>query len=189
MAAYSLTSLIFIFGPNYNLYITWNSSYLFAFSGCYFIVDADLKEHGSTKIDSVARSILTTLRHCGRIREVRGGQLTRYVYVDRYWYIEDISISQTHSWKRKWHLYMQNLGLWYVISNWNKCSKVGIVNTRTRIRMKTVVITRFNESHSTSYVWKLYDQCIRVFFGTWILNCLLLCWKLKCPHKCQRCHH
>lgn len=52
--------------------------------GCYFIVDVDIKEHGGTKIDKVANSILTILRHCGRIKEVRGGQLTRYVYIDRY---------------------------------------------------------------------------------------------------------
>ncbi|XP_060574679.1 spindle and kinetochore-associated protein 1-like [Ruditapes philippinarum] len=52
--------------------------------GCYFIVDEDLKDTGGLKIDNVARSTLTIIRHCGRCREVRGGRITRYVYVDNY---------------------------------------------------------------------------------------------------------
>lgn len=52
--------------------------------GSYFVVDDDLKEFGGLKIDNVARSVLTILRHCGRCREVRGGHLTRYCYIDSY---------------------------------------------------------------------------------------------------------
>lgn len=52
--------------------------------GCYFISNDDLKEVGCFKIENVARSILTALRHCNRCREVRGGNLIRYVYIDTY---------------------------------------------------------------------------------------------------------
>ncbi|XP_053405205.1 spindle and kinetochore-associated protein 1-like [Mercenaria mercenaria] len=52
--------------------------------GCYFVVDEDLKDTGGLKVDNVARSTLTILRHCGRCREIRGGRLTRYCYIDNY---------------------------------------------------------------------------------------------------------
>ncbi|WAR00792.1 SKA1-like protein [Mya arenaria] len=54
------------------------------FENCYFIVDEDIKLHGKMKIDKTAQSTLAILRHCGRVREVRGGRLARYVYIDRY---------------------------------------------------------------------------------------------------------
>ncbi|KAK3608167.1 hypothetical protein CHS0354_034125 [Potamilus streckersoni] len=53
-------------------------------AGCYFIVDDDIKEFSVKKMDNTSRSILTILRHCGRIKEVRGGRLVRYVLVDMY---------------------------------------------------------------------------------------------------------
>lgn len=46
--------------------------------GFSFIIDADLKEHTNIRIDATLRSIIVILRHCGRIKEIRGGGLTRY---------------------------------------------------------------------------------------------------------------
>lgn len=53
-------------------------------AGSYFITDDDLKDYGGLKIDKVGRSIQTILRHCKRVREKRGGKITRIVYVDNY---------------------------------------------------------------------------------------------------------
>ncbi|KAL3865690.1 hypothetical protein ACJMK2_043054 [Sinanodonta woodiana] len=53
-------------------------------AGCYFIIDDDIKDVSVKKMDNTTRSILTILRHCGRIKEVRGGRLTRYVLIDMY---------------------------------------------------------------------------------------------------------
>lgn len=53
-------------------------------SGEYFIVDDDIKEFSSLKLDSVGRAILTVLRHCGRIKEIRGSGLTRYACLPVY---------------------------------------------------------------------------------------------------------
>lgn len=53
-------------------------------AGSYFVTEDDLRDYGSLKIDNVARSIKTILRHCKRIREVRGGKITRIVYIDNY---------------------------------------------------------------------------------------------------------
>ncbi|KAK6178908.1 hypothetical protein SNE40_011390 [Patella caerulea] len=52
--------------------------------GVYFVVEVDIKDFSSVKMDAITRSILTTLRHCGRIREVRGGKLTRYAIIESY---------------------------------------------------------------------------------------------------------
>ena len=48
-------------------------------TGEYFFIDDDLKAYSQLKMDSTGRAILTMLRHCGRIREVRGNKLLRYV--------------------------------------------------------------------------------------------------------------
>ena len=48
------------------------------------MTEDDLRDFGNLKIDSVARSIKTILRHCKRMREVRAGKITRIVYVDSY---------------------------------------------------------------------------------------------------------
>jgi hypothetical protein len=50
-------------------------------SGCYFFVDKDLKEFSSFKLDKVGQSILNILRHCGKLKEVRGGKIVRFVVV------------------------------------------------------------------------------------------------------------
>ncbi|ESN92348.1 hypothetical protein HELRODRAFT_181546 [Helobdella robusta] len=47
--------------------------------GFNFITENDIKQFGQIKIDKSLFSILTILRHCGRIREVRGGNLVRYL--------------------------------------------------------------------------------------------------------------
>lgn len=47
--------------------------------GEYFFIDDDLKTYSQMKMDSTGRTILTMLRHCGRLREVRGKKLLRYV--------------------------------------------------------------------------------------------------------------
>ncbi|XP_061174605.1 spindle and kinetochore-associated protein 1-like [Saccostrea echinata] len=52
--------------------------------GEHFIVDTDIKEFTNFKLDSVGRSVLTILRHCGRTKEIRGGRLTRYACIEVY---------------------------------------------------------------------------------------------------------
>lgn len=47
--------------------------------GEYFFIDDDLKTYSQLKMDATGRAILTMLRHCGRLGEVRGKKLLRYV--------------------------------------------------------------------------------------------------------------
>ena len=47
-------------------------------AGLHFIVDSDITNLSRFNLDRAGRSILIILRHTGRIREVRGGGLTRY---------------------------------------------------------------------------------------------------------------
>ncbi|XP_039909555.1 LOW QUALITY PROTEIN: spindle and kinetochore-associated protein 1, partial [Hirundo rustica] len=47
--------------------------------GVFFIVEADIKEFTQLKVDKRFHSILSILRHCKRVREVRGSGLIRYV--------------------------------------------------------------------------------------------------------------
>ncbi|XP_010006798.1 PREDICTED: spindle and kinetochore-associated protein 1 [Chaetura pelagica] len=47
--------------------------------GEFFIVEADIKEFTQLKADKRFHSILNILRHCQRVREVRGSRLVRYV--------------------------------------------------------------------------------------------------------------
>lgn len=53
-------------------------------AGEYFIVDEDIKDFSSLKMDSVGRAILTVLRHCCRLKEIRGSGHTRYAYLPVY---------------------------------------------------------------------------------------------------------
>lgn len=53
-------------------------------AGLYFIVEADIKDFSNLKLDGVARSIFTILRHVGRLREIRGGGVTRLVVNEYY---------------------------------------------------------------------------------------------------------
>lgn len=47
--------------------------------GQYFVVEADIKEFTQMKVDKRFQGVLNMLRHCQRLRELRGGGLTRYV--------------------------------------------------------------------------------------------------------------
>ncbi|NXD45990.1 SKA1 protein, partial [Copsychus sechellarum] len=47
--------------------------------GVIFIVEADIREFTQLKLDKRFHSIVSILRHCQRVRELRGSGLTRYV--------------------------------------------------------------------------------------------------------------
>ncbi|NXO74317.1 SKA1 protein, partial [Phainopepla nitens] len=47
--------------------------------GVFFIVEADIKEFTQLKLDKRFHSILSILRHCQRVREVRGPGPIRYI--------------------------------------------------------------------------------------------------------------
>ncbi|XP_021239418.1 spindle and kinetochore-associated protein 1 [Numida meleagris] len=47
--------------------------------GLFFVVEADVKEFTRLRVDKRFHGILNVLRHCRRVREVRGGGLVRYV--------------------------------------------------------------------------------------------------------------
>ncbi|XP_031470542.1 spindle and kinetochore-associated protein 1-like, partial [Phasianus colchicus] len=47
--------------------------------GEIFVVEADLKEFTQVKMDRRFHAVLNVLRHCQRLREVRGARLVRYV--------------------------------------------------------------------------------------------------------------
>ncbi|XP_040396922.1 spindle and kinetochore-associated protein 1 isoform X2 [Cygnus olor] len=47
--------------------------------GEFFVVEADIKEFTQLKVDKRFHRILNILRHCQRVREVRGSRLVRYV--------------------------------------------------------------------------------------------------------------
>lgn len=49
------------------------------FPGEFFVVEADIKEFTQLKVDKRFHRILNILRHCQRVREVRGARLVRYV--------------------------------------------------------------------------------------------------------------
>ena len=55
--------------------------YILLSTGLHYVVEGDIKEFTNLKMDSVGRSLLTILRHCQRLKEVRGGGLTRYAIV------------------------------------------------------------------------------------------------------------
>lgn len=52
--------------------------------GLYFIVEQDIAEFSSLKVDNALRNIFTILRHCGLISEMRGGGYTRFVCYSRF---------------------------------------------------------------------------------------------------------
>ncbi|XP_022597505.1 spindle and kinetochore-associated protein 1 [Seriola dumerili] len=47
--------------------------------GQYFVVEDDIREFTQMKVDKRFQGILNMLRHCHRLKELRGGGLTRYV--------------------------------------------------------------------------------------------------------------
>lgn len=71
-------------------YYDWKDCETEETAGKFFVTETDLKAalaaKGSAgasvpsfKLDSTGRAILAILRHCGRIREVRGSGMTRFV--------------------------------------------------------------------------------------------------------------
>lgn len=48
-------------------------------AGQCFVVEEDIREFTQTKVDKRFQGILNMLRHCQRLRELRGGGLTRYM--------------------------------------------------------------------------------------------------------------
>ncbi|NXO27257.1 SKA1 protein, partial [Cisticola juncidis] len=65
--------------PVRNLYHRFMEEETKATKGVFFIVEADIKEFTGLKLDKRFHSILNILRHCQRVREVRGSGLIRYV--------------------------------------------------------------------------------------------------------------
>ncbi|NWW31338.1 SKA1 protein, partial [Panurus biarmicus] len=65
--------------PVRNLYHRFVEEETKATKGAFFIVEADIKEFTQLKLDKRFHSILNILRHCQRVREVRGSGLIRYV--------------------------------------------------------------------------------------------------------------
>jgi len=49
--------------------------------GLQFVIEADFKDLANHKIDTSARTCFTILRHLGRLKEIRGGGVTRFVKV------------------------------------------------------------------------------------------------------------
>ncbi|XP_072050449.1 SKA complex subunit 1-like [Amphiura filiformis] len=49
--------------------------------GVFFFIDDDFKNYSKLKYDNTARSIITILRHVGRLREIRGGGVTRFAVI------------------------------------------------------------------------------------------------------------
>lgn len=46
--------------------------------GHFFVVEADLREFAQVTVDKRFLNLLSMLRHCQRLKELRGGGLTRY---------------------------------------------------------------------------------------------------------------
>uniref|UniRef100_A0A3P9KB37 SKA complex subunit 1 n=1 Tax=Oryzias latipes TaxID=8090 RepID=A0A3P9KB37_ORYLA len=49
--------------------------------GQFFVVEEDIREFTQMKVDKRFQGILNMLRHCQRLRELRGGGLTRYLFL------------------------------------------------------------------------------------------------------------
>lgn len=47
--------------------------------GQYFVVDEDIRDFSQMKVDKRFHAVVNMLRHCRRLRELRGGGVTRYV--------------------------------------------------------------------------------------------------------------
>lgn len=48
-------------------------------TGKFFIVEQDIREFAQLKVDKRFVGMLNMLRHCQRLKEVRGGGLTRFI--------------------------------------------------------------------------------------------------------------
>ncbi|XP_071585841.1 SKA complex subunit 1-like [Heliangelus exortis] len=65
--------------PVRNLYHRFQEEETKDTKGEFFFVEADIREFTQLKLDKRFHSILNILRHCQRLREVRGSRLVRYV--------------------------------------------------------------------------------------------------------------
>ncbi|XP_015274568.1 PREDICTED: spindle and kinetochore-associated protein 1-like, partial [Gekko japonicus] len=61
-----------------NLYFRFQEEETKDTKGEFFIVEADIEEFTQLKADKRFHGILTILRHCQRVREIRGSRLVRY---------------------------------------------------------------------------------------------------------------
>uniref|UniRef100_A0A6J0V3E1 SKA complex subunit 1 n=2 Tax=Pogona vitticeps TaxID=103695 RepID=A0A6J0V3E1_9SAUR len=61
-----------------NLYFRFQEEENKNTKGEFFIVEADIEEFTQLKADKRFHAILTILRHCQRVREIRGSRLVRY---------------------------------------------------------------------------------------------------------------
>lgn len=52
---------------------------LFLYVDFCFITEEDIKEFGSMKIDKQFLSLLTIVRHCAKIKQVRSGRVTKFL--------------------------------------------------------------------------------------------------------------
>lgn len=57
---------------------------VYFFTGDVFIVEKDITDLASLKIDSNLRNVIMILRHCNILREVRGGGYVRFVTTSRW---------------------------------------------------------------------------------------------------------
>ena len=53
--------------------------------GVYFLVESDIKEWSNLQMSKETRTVLTVLRHCGRLYEIRGDGHVRYAMIEMYW--------------------------------------------------------------------------------------------------------
>ncbi|XP_066038352.1 spindle and kinetochore-associated protein 1 [Chamaea fasciata] len=65
--------------PIRNLYHRFTEEETRDTKGLFFIVEADIKEFTQLKLDKRFYSILSILRHCQRVKEVRGSGLIHYI--------------------------------------------------------------------------------------------------------------
>ncbi|KAM3846538.1 SKA complex subunit 1-like [Vipera latastei] len=62
-----------------NLYYRFQEEETEDTKGEYFIVEADIEEFTQMKVEKRFHRMLTILRHCHRVQEIRGSRLVRYV--------------------------------------------------------------------------------------------------------------
>lgn len=52
--------------------------------GVYFVLEEDMKNWSSIKMSKETRCLITILRHCGRMCEIRSGGYLRYALIESY---------------------------------------------------------------------------------------------------------
>ena len=67
-----------------NAWLIMHSRHTHSFAdivGKHFVTDDDIKEFTSTKMDKQFLSVMTILRHCGRVRQSRSGKITKHILI------------------------------------------------------------------------------------------------------------